>query len=63
MAIDHTQLTDVPHRPGTGPFTAVRAEAVVIDDRLKALAARAAICPPSRAAPMRRDSIHRRGWR
>jgi hypothetical protein len=62
MAIDHTQLTDVPHQPEPGPFTAVRAEAVVID-RLKALAARAAICPPSRTAPMRRDSIHRRGSR
>ena len=63
MAIDHTQLTDVPHRPGAGLFAAARAETVVIDDRLKALATRAKICPPSRAAPMRRDSVHGRGWR
>jgi hypothetical protein len=63
MAIDHTQLTDVPHRPAAGLFAAAHAGNVVIGDRLPALAELAKICLTSGAAPMRRGSTHRLGRR
>ena len=34
MAIDHTQLDDVPRRLAAGPFAATRAGNLVIGDRL-----------------------------
>jgi len=58
MAIDHTQLNDVPRRLGARPFAAARTGNVVIGDRLWPLAGLAKICLTSGAAPTRRSSVH-----
>lgn len=63
MAINQTQLDDVPRRRGAGPFAAARAGNVVIGDRLWPLAGLAKIRPTTGPAPMRRGSIHRLGRR
>ena len=63
MAIDDTQLGDVPRRLGARPFAAARAGDAISGDRLKALAGRARMRPASAAAPTRRGSIHRPGRR
>jgi hypothetical protein len=57
MAIDHTQLRDVPRRLAARPFATARAGDV--DARLWALAGLAKICLTSAAAPTRRGSIDR----
>jgi hypothetical protein len=57
MAIDHTQLRDVPRRLTARPFVTVCAGE--IGDRLWALAWLAKICLTSATAPMRRGSVLR----